>query len=596
MKHIVGVLLFLFAACLGWSQERIERFDAAVTVDKQGTAWVEETISAVGPLEQGQPLHRDLPAQAQDITLTKNGEPCTFTLQPYADRVRVQFEPSLEAASPRDVYQLQYHIPQAVTFAPERDELDWNVTGRGFFVINKAVFKLRLPQRAAVSKAEVAGYIGAPNNWIEAAGEEAPQVAVDEEAGEISLETMAPISLGRGLRVVALWRPGVVDVPENVKWSRWKYRYGNWLVPLEVALLVLVLGLFYYLSWRRVGRRPLAKPVQWRQTPPEGFSAASLRYVISRGEVPMWIYTVSLAVKGAVDVTLEQVNHLPYAVLRLKDKEVAFLSADERMMCDSLFSNGRTEFVLGRDNPFRWRGVQAAVHKQLKQQGVNRLFNRHLAYNGATLLAGVLLVIIGCQCGECLAAVLTVLFGGICWLICGYWWAAADRYRTAKRIAIGLFALAIAGFLGCMMQQSNGVRWWLPAAGLVSFFGGVFSYWIASYTPSGQAVMNQAEGFKCYLRQIGADRNVWSDGQQAAQVFCDYLPYACALDVSEEWIDAFSLRVDKSVLEQTLHQRGLQVPLEKLRELLGRLNRSPKPTSSEQDFLQDPFYNKSFRP
>ena len=29
MKHIVGVLLFLFAACLGWSQERIERFDAA---------------------------------------------------------------------------------------------------------------------------------------------------------------------------------------------------------------------------------------------------------------------------------------------------------------------------------------------------------------------------------------------------------------------------------------------------------------------------------------------------------------------------------------------------------------------------------------
>ena len=75
MKHIVGVLLFLFAACLGWSQERIERFDAAVTVDKQGTAWVEETISAVGPLEQGQPLHRDLPAQAQDITLTKSRLP-----------------------------------------------------------------------------------------------------------------------------------------------------------------------------------------------------------------------------------------------------------------------------------------------------------------------------------------------------------------------------------------------------------------------------------------------------------------------------------------------------------------------------------------
>ena len=310
----------------------------------------------------------------------------------------------------------------------------------------------------------------------------------------------------------------------------------------------------------------------------------------------MWVYAVSLAVKGAVNITQEQENHLPYAVLRLKNKEVAFLSADERTMCDALFSGGVTSFAVGWDNPVRWRGTQAEVQKQLKQQGVTRLFKRHWAYNGATVLALALLIGIGCQCDECLAAVLAVLFGGICWLICGYWWAAVIRHRTVKRIGIGLLALAIAGFLGYMSQQANGVRWWLPAVGLISFFGGVFSGWIAAYTPAGQAVMNQTEGFKGYLLHIGADRNVWADGQQAAQTFCDYLPYACALSVSEEWIDAFSLRVDKSVLEQTLHQRGLQVPLAKLRELLTRLARSVKPTSSERNFLQDPFYRESFRP
>ena len=596
MKKLAGVLFLLWGATWGFSQECLKQFDSTVTVDKQGTAWVEETITVVGQSEEDRPVPRDLPALAQDITLTKNGEPCPFTLEPYADRVRVRVASSSETSSQPDVYRLRYHIPGAVTFLPERDRLDWNVTDRGFFVISKAVFKLRLPQQAALSEADLTGYIGRPGNWIEAnRADIAPQVAADETAGEISLETRAPIFLGRGLRVVAGWRPGFVDVPNEVKWARLKYRYRGWLVPAEATLLVLVMGLFYYLSWRRVGRRPLAKPVQWRQTPPEGFSAASLRYVISRGEVPMWIYALSLAVKGAVDITQEQENYLPYAVLRPKNKEAAFLSADERTMCDALFSNGVTKFAVGWDNPVRWRGTQVEVEKQLKQQGLSRLFKRHLAYNGATVLALALLIGIGCQCDECLAAVLAVLFGGICWLICGYWWAAVSRHRTAKRIAIGLLALAIAGFLGYMSQQANGVRWWLPAVGLISFFGGVFSGWIAAYTPAGQAVMNQTEGFKCYLLHIGANRDVWSDGQQAAETFCDYLPYACALSVSEEWIDAFSLRVDKSVLEQTLHQRGLQVPLEKLRELLSRLNRPITPTSSEKNFLQDPFYKKSFR-
>lgn len=595
MKKLAGVLLLLLGATWGFSQEYLERFDSAVTVDEQGTAWVKETIAVAGASENEPPLYRNLPAQAQDITLTKNGEPCPFTLEPDADRVRVLFAFPSETISQPDVYQLQYHVPGAVAFRPERDLLDWNVTGHWPVALEKVNFELCLPQRNTWRKNNIAAYVGGPKHW------DAPVVmeydpAPNEGDGCFGLETETPLLFGRGLRVVAGWQPGMIAVPNEVKWARLKYRYSNWFVPLEATLLVLGMGLFYYLSWRRVGRRPLAKPVQWRQTPPEGFSAASLRYVISRGEVPMWIYAVSLAVKGAVNITQEQENHLPYAVLRLKNKEVAFLSADERTMCDALFSGGVTSFAVGWDNPVRWRGTQAEVQKQLKQQGVTRLFKRHWAYNGATVLALALLIGIGCQCDECLAAVLAVLFGGICWLICGYWWAAVIRHRTVKRIGIGLLALAIAGFLGYMSQQANGVRWWLPAVGLISFFGGVFSGWIAAYTLAGQAVMNQTEGFKGYLLHIGADRNVWADGQQAAQTFCDYLPYACALSVSEEWIDAFSLRVDKSVLEQTLHQRGLQVPLAKLRELLTRLARSVKPTLSERNFLQDPFYRESFRP
>ena len=142
MKKLAGVLLLLLGATWGFSQEYLERFDSAVTVDKQGTAWVKETIAVAGASENEPPLYRNLPAQAQDITLTKNGEPCPFTLEPDADRVRVLFAFPSETISQPDVYQLQYHVPGAVAFRPERDLLDWNVTGHWPVALEKVNFEL----------------------------------------------------------------------------------------------------------------------------------------------------------------------------------------------------------------------------------------------------------------------------------------------------------------------------------------------------------------------------------------------------------------------------------------------------------------------
>lgn len=602
MKKLLTVILLLVAAGAGWSQERIEHFYSTVTIDQQGSAWAQETMTAIaGPDGQGI-RYRNLPVsnqlEVEDISLQMDGKPYPFAVVKGPDFLRVEFGDGRPVAPGKHIYQLQYRIPGAVTFEPDRDLLDWNVTGHWLAPLEKVEYELCLPQKTLWKQEQIISYVGRPNNWDKPVliEEDPPAKPAPKEASCFGLETETPLTLGRGLRVVSWWQPGMVNAAPEVQWSRFKYRYAQGWVLAEVGLILFLLGVFYYISWRRVGRKPLAEPAQWRPTPPEGFSAGKVGYVSSQGNCSMAVYASSLAVKGALEIAQDKTGHISYSVLHLKNKDAAFLSADERAVLMHLFPQGVSEFVVGLDNPYRWRGAQAAACKSLKEQGANQLFNRHFHYNAATLCALALLAGVGAQCGEWLAAVLTAVFGGICWIIGGYWWAVPCRYTTAKRVLVGALVLAVAVFFGYMMRQAHGVYGWLPGMLVAGFAGGVFSYWIASYSTQGRQIMEQIESFKGYLLHIRSDRQpLWEQAHQAAQHFCDYLPYACALGVAEKWLEAFLLRIDKSVLQGVMRERGLSVEPEQLLGVLKRLNRLPKPVPEENDFSQNFFYRKGNR-
>ena len=94
---------------------------------------------------------------------------------------------------------------------------------------------------------------------------------------------------------------------------------------------------------------------------------------------------------------------------------------------------------------------------------------------------------------------------------------------------------------------------------LVSISGGFFACWIQSYTKQGRLIMDQIEGFKEYLEIGEGGRVEMSNPAQAAQVFCDYLPYAYALGVQSKWLKAFKKHMDEAVLTQAIHSRGLML-------------------------------------
>ena len=71
--------------------------------------------------------------------------------------------------------------------------------------------------------------------------------------------------------------------------------------------------------------------------------------------------------------------------------------------------------------------------------------------------------------------------------------------------------------------------------------------------------MDQIEGFKEYLEIGEGGRVEMSNPAQAAQIFCDYLPYAYALGVQSKWIKAFKQKVDDATLTGSMHNRGLMM-------------------------------------
>jgi hypothetical protein len=95
--------------------------------------------------------------------------------------------------------------------------------------------------------------------------------------------------------------------------------------------------------------------------------------------------------------------------------------------------------------------------------------------------------------------------------------------------ALGLF------FLSKLTSLSFGL--FLIASGILH---GIFLHLMKAPTFAGCRLMDQAEGFKLFLRSVEGDRlNRAVPPQQTPEVFEKFLPYALALDVEQDWDNKF---------------------------------------------------------
>src|SRR4051812_18703785 len=266
------------------AEERIERFVSDVAVQKNGDLIVTETIQVWAEGRQiKRGILRDFPTvyHRADRSRVEVGFDVQsvmrdnlyegFATERMANGVRVRIGSAGRTLNTGShTYVIKYRTTRQIGFFKSYDELYWNATGTGWtFPIDVAEARITLPEDAPIIQSAI--YTGPQG----ARGKDA--VVVEQRPGRIVFRTTKRLPVATGLTVAAGWQKGVVAEPTNMQRIEAILHDDP---ALKVAAIGggLVIG-FYLIVWLLFGRDPRGGTIIPLFGPPEGMSAAGLRFV-----------------------------------------------------------------------------------------------------------------------------------------------------------------------------------------------------------------------------------------------------------------------------------------------------------------------------
>ena len=566
-------LPLLAALALIWpaaasADERILHYLSDVSVRADGALDVTETIRVRSEgvrIDHG--IYRDYPtrytsrtgAQVQVgfdvVSAQRDGVDEPWKTERQGNGVRVYLGDAETHVPPGEhLYVLRYRTTRQIGFFADFDELYWNATGNGWvFPIDVAEARIRLPR--PVPFGQRFDYTG-PKDATDSLAE-----VVSESPGDILFRTTAPLAAGEGLTVAVAWEKGVVAPPPPPSAARLWLRDN---AP-PVAGLLGLLGLFayYFHAWRSAGRDPKPGTIVPIFTPPDGLSAAAMRYITEMGADSRAFAAalVELGVGGHVRLVEEEGGFLRRDKTRIeKTAGRTSLPEAEAAMMARLFAAGDS-ILMEQKNHATFSGAKDALEKVLKREHEGRLFvrNQSWAIRGIPLLLAAL---------SLPAAILLLSspedYGGG-----DIAFAAASLLLPAA--ALGLYYLS-RGSGGGLATFGKILAVFICLLGLVAgavTIGNAFEtilalsdlrrlvplllpllalpvvltafWWMAAPTREGRAVLDRIAGFRHYLSVAEEERlDTLHPPEKTPELFERYLPYAIALEVENDWASRFT--------------------------------------------------------
>lgn len=407
-------------------------------------------------------------------------------------------------------YRIEYETDDQLIFHPDKDEFYWNVTGNGWsFVIEKAGCSIRFPEKAEITEFQC--YTGAQGST----GNLCSATQVDRT--QIHFASQGALSAWEGLTVAVSIQKGVLAEPSST--SRFLDLVAdNYILPVLIVVLLL-LFIFNYISWVRVGRDPAAGTIIPQFSPPAEMSPADTGYLLHQKFRPE-LFTAALvdcAVQRAIDIEAGSEGKI------FKSRYYRFTAPAEPpegvtlgrleqwygFSADDLYDE---KAVKGEYNPsleaVLIRFKAALEGRLLIRKGIKNTFKGMFALNQGPVGFGVLLII------------LSAVAAGIILM----------KYSTPVLILYSVLILVL-----CILVQV------------------VFGRIMSAYTPEGRKVLDHVLGFKMYLETAEQRRfDALNPPEIDLSLFEKYLPYAIALGCENEWASKFD-----NVLQQA-QQRGYQ--------------------------------------
>jgi Predicted membrane protein (DUF2207) len=321
-----------------------------------------------------------------------------------------------------------------------------------------------------------------------------------------------------------------------------------------------VLFLYYLFAWFSIGPEPKPGIFVARYEPPEGLSAAAVRYIAS-GVTDGRSFAAIIAQLGVRRcIRVESVNG-KYKLSRLMSDRAteSALAPEEKRVLALLFEDGPVLELSGamdqRNTAQNGRYV-FHIHEELTKEIGGKYFTRHTGF-----------IVLGVIATFASALVLAL---------------TARGRDTSGAFFFTLWVLFCGLMLGMMIELSLASTWktvvmtrmgWtklLPALAVIAVFGSVIAYMLKNLAAGvslsfslmlvafllinlgwgprlkrksvlGRQVSDQIAGFRQFLEKVDQDKlNRLNPEADAPQDLARFLPYAIALEVKEAWGDQLS--------------------------------------------------------
>ncbi|MBO9417888.1 DUF2207 domain-containing protein [Labrenzia sp. R4_2] len=569
LMAVLAAVLWLVTVSGAVSEERILTYVSDIDVQEDGSLIVTETIRvrAEGDeIKRG--IFRDVPLRAKDANGWEHDVPFEllevlrdgqrenkFTrengrgVRIYIGREDVFLDPGVYT------YTIKYRMWRQVRFFDGYDEVYWSATGNEWiFPIDEAVARVRLP--AGADATQYAAYTGAFGS--DATDYEA---SVDPATGQVVFETTQPLGAYEGLTVAVGFPKGFVAEPsESEKWDMWLQDQRVFAIG---APAVLILVLYYLISWWRVGRDPARGVIFPRFKGPDGVSPAMANYITNRGiEGQRWVALaaacLSLATKGRLKLSKD-------------DKDLILEMPEEGTpVNDEPLPKGEAvieSYIRGRGTPLALNDKNGKAISALGDKfvsAINREYSGvYFKHNGYYLLPGLGISAVtifslfyfgnlsDAQFEQSFLFGFFTIFGiagsvGLTILVQSLFDKTTGR--SSKALAFWLvFAMIFSGAVYLVMHLTAFILQippeipLLPAfvIGIVLMFI-VYANVIDIPTTHGRVVMDEIEGLKLYLSVAEKDRLNMTDAPDMSVLhFEKLLPFAVSLGVEKPWSTHF---------------------------------------------------------
>ncbi len=525
--------------------EKIYLFDVKIDVQTDGSINITEDITFNAKHQKiRRGIYRDIPilsdGQLKPVSLTMDGQTHPFFTENKGRNLRINFGNNNYIDTGRHTYSFKYTYKNAVKFFRNYDELYWNITGNDWnFTIDKARVQVNLPAGANVQKSGISLYTG-------------PKGAKDSNArqiGDLVFETTRPLSYHEGFTVAIPFDKGIMQKPPFIEQLKDSFSFS---VLFSFGLFILFI-IYAVSSWLKVGRDPAYLDIPCYE-PPKDISPAFTYYLYNKMADVKFLSCIflDLAMKGYIEIETakESFSRTSISFLRKKPADES-LPYEEKTVLNKLFA--LSEFgdlcVMDTSTGLMLNAIRTQLNEYFKKDS-----KAYIIGNGRYIFKAVIIVL-------CLGvlpfifvkpeAIFINLHFSVFFLL-----FPAIAKNPFIRLILRLFIIGFYSLFWFGMNLSPSSLLCLVIY-IIALWGlGYYMKLIPNVTPLGKDIFEQLNGFKKYIKTAEVNRVAASNPMDEERIFCEYLPYAFAMDLENEWMKKFENTLSKATIERCMSCAG----------------------------------------